>query len=152
MLDANLIFDGTPPATGIAITATRVSTNVLDFLALRDIGVGDDLELHVQIMAALTGGTSLQIAYQGSQDNITFYDLLLSPVILAAALLVTGKIFRYKVPLDQLNNTNKMPSRYHRLNYIVVGPFTGGSVMAYMTGGGDRQAFVAYPNNYNVAP
>lgn len=151
MIDVNLVFDGTPPNTGVAITASAASTNVLDMLSLRDIGVGDDLELHVQVLQAFTaaGAATLQIAIQGSQDNATFYDLALSPVIAKAGLVVGAKVFAYKMPKDQLNNTNALPSRYYRLNYTVAtGPFTAGTVFSYMTGGGDRPALTIYGPNY----
>lgn len=152
MIDLNLIFDGTPPATGAAITVTRASTNVLDMLANRDIGAGDELELHVQVQTAFTaaGAATLQIAYQTSVDNVTFVDIMLSPVIPVASLIVGARLFRYKVPPFQLLDTGT-PNRYHRLNYTVAtGPMTAGAVFAYMTGGGDRQVTNNYPPGYTV--
>lgn len=154
MLDTSLIFDGTPPKTGVAITATAPSTNVIDMLVARDVGAGEaDLEIHVQVMAAFTaaGAATLQVSFQGSADNATFYDMLLSPVIPKASLVVGAKVFRYEWPRDQLLNPTNTPFRYYRLNYVVAtGPFTAGSVFSFVTGLGDRQDFIAYPNNYNV--
>jgi hypothetical protein len=155
MIDLSLVFDGTFAATGAptgaAITASRASTNVIDMLALRNVGAGDQLEAHVQILQNFATLTSLQIAYQTSPDNSSWVDQLLSPVILTANLITGAKIFRYKVPLDQLNNTARTPNRYHRLNYIVAGSnATTGTVVAYMTGMFDRNVFDVYGPNYSV--
>lgn len=152
MIDANLIFDGTLPNTGVAITATAASTNVLDFLVARDISNADpDLEVRVEVMAAFTaaGAATLQIALQGSADNATFYDLILSPVMTKANLIVGAKVFRTKIPYDNLNNTAIVPARYYRLNYTVAtGPFTAGTVFSYLSA--DRPNTPVYPRNFNV--
>jgi hypothetical protein len=152
MLDATLIFDGTLPATGAALTVTRASTNVLDSLVARDMSNGEpDIEVLVKVTTAFTaaGAATLQIAFQGSADNITFHDLLLSPVIPVASLIVGAKIMRYKWPYDQQLNTGVLPDRYYRLNYTVAtGPFTAGAIMAYAAA--DRENFVVYPRNFNV--
>jgi hypothetical protein len=154
MIDLNLVFDGTVSAagvpSGVAVTVDRVSTNVIDMLANRDVGAGDDLELHVLVTQNFATTVSMQIAYQTSADNVTFVDIVLSPVILLANLIVGAPIFRYKVPPFQLNDTGT-PNRYHRLSYDISTTATAGAVFSYMTGGGDRQVFNAYPANYSVA-
>lgn len=149
MLDTNLLFE---PVLGTAVTVTAASTNVIDMLSARDVGAGDDLEAHVAVLTAFTaaGAATMQIAYQTSPDNITFVNVLLSPVIPVASLVVGAPIFRYKVPVFQVLDTGT-PNRYHRLNYtIATGPMTAGVLTAYMTGGGDRQVFNAYPRGYNI--
>lgn len=159
MLDASLIFDGTIATdgsgvpSGVALTVTRASTNVLDMLANRDIGVGDELELHLNVLTAFTaaGAATLQVAYQTSADNATFVDIMLSPLYPVANLVPGARIFAYKLPVSQLLD-DATPNRYHRLNYTVAtGPFTAGAIFAYVTGGGDRQSFRVYGPNYNIA-
>lgn len=145
MLDANLIFDGTlPPAAGAAITVSRASTNVLDMLANRDIGAGmaAPTGLHVKVTQAFTAGgaATLQIAYQTSPDNATFVDIMLSPIIPVASLVLGAPMFIYRVPQFQLNDTGT-PNRYHRLNYTVAtGPMTAGAVFAYLAAGMDQDS------------
>jgi Bbp16-like protein len=160
MLDgAYGIFDGTlNPTAGAAITASRTSANVIDLLAGRDIGAGIayDQELHMDVLQAFVGATSLQASIQGSADNTTFYDMLFSPVWATAALVPGVGIFRYAVPVVQLNLPYAAPPgqstipRYLRLNYTVVGgPFTGGTILAYLNV--DREERLIYKNNYVAA-
>lgn len=154
MIDLSLVFDGTFASsgapTGAAITASRASTNVIDMLTARDVGADGLLECHVAILQNFATLTSLQIAYQTSADNSTFVDILLSPVIPVASLLIGAPIFRVYVPSFQLLDTGT-PNRYHRLNYTVAGSnATAGTVVAYLTGLNDRSQFVANPNNYTV--
>lgn len=137
-----------------AITSTAASTNVLDLLIARDIGVGDTQEINVYTVAAFTsGGTpTLQVSLQGSVDNATFYDINMSPVIAMSALVAGTHIFA--VPMARLFQPNMqavgMP-RYIRLNYVVAsGPFTGGTINAWIGADLDRQAYYTYPRNYTV--
>ncbi len=151
MIDANLIWDGTVSAAGVlagtAITVDRVSTNVIDMLVARDIG-GDGLEAHVVITQAFLTTVSLQIAYQTSADNSAWVDVMLSPVVLVANLVAGATIFRYPVPLTQLNDVGA-PNRYHRLSYDISTTATAGAVFAYMNS--DRANFIPYPRGYSTS-
>lgn len=156
MLDANLMFSGTVSAAGVvagqAITATAPSTNVLDMLIERDIGAGSaGLQVHVDVTVAFATNDSLQVAYQTSADNITFVNILLSPVVLLASLVVGAKIFRVHVPPFQQLDAGS-PNRYHRLNYIVAGAdATTGKVVSYLTGANDYDLpGYNYPRNFTV--
>lgn len=161
MLDGGYgIFDGTlNPSAGAALTVSRVSTNVLDLLAGRDIGAGIayDQELHADITTTFTagGGATLQMSIQGSIDNATFFDLLFSPVYAVANLVQGVRIFGYAVPIAQLNMpglppAQSTPPRYLRLNYTVsTGPFLTGNILAYLNV--DREERLIYPKNYVTA-
>lgn len=170
MLDQNLIFDGTLNATtgvpaGVAITAsatTVASTNILDLLVARDLGVDDYAELHVDVTVAFTttNSATLSVAFQTcATTNGTYVTLLQSVAYPAAQLIAGAPIFRYAVPLNQeLNSTAGIlaaPGRYLRMLYTVgTGVFTTGSVFTYLNAGHDRQQFWVPPNNYTayVAP
>jgi hypothetical protein len=70
-MDGLLLFD-----TNVAITSTAVSTNVIDLLNARDMGVGDDpaLDVVIQVTSALlsAGASTLTVQFQGSTDNTTY--------------------------------------------------------------------------------
>lgn len=158
MIDATQIFDGTftgTPAvpTGVAITTTRVSANVIDLLTGRDVGVDSVLGIHVGVLVALTGGTSLQVDFEVCDTaGGTYLPLVFTPVIPAAQLIAGEQIMRYAVPMNQVLNATagvlKAPGRYIRLNYTVVGTFTAGTVFSYMNPAHDRQSYYSYPENY----
>src|SRR5215469_13751774 len=74
IIDGALQFTGTAGIAGSTdspTTGTQQSTNVVDLLNARDLGIGDDpaLKLLIQIIATFTGGTSLDVQLQGAPDN-----------------------------------------------------------------------------------
>lgn len=172
MIDVSTIFDGTISAgpiasigstassvTGIAVTATRVSTNIIDWLTGRDVGAEEPLGLHVDITAAFTttNSATLQISYQVCDTtNGTYLDLILCPPIPAAQLIIGAPLFRFALPVNQILNATagilKVPGRYAQLNYTVgTGVFSAGKVFSYINPRLDRNAYYSYPNNYTVA-
>jgi len=155
MIDATQIFDGVLPNIGSAVTTTRVSTNTLDLLAARDVGAGEPLGIHVQVIEAFVGGTSVVVSYEvGATAGSTYYALVATPVIPAAQLIAGEQIARFALPVNQVLNAASgvlnAPGRYIRLLYTVVGTFTAGTVFAYLNPRPDRNAFTAYPRNYTV--
>lgn len=156
MIDANMLFSGSVSAAGVltgqAITATAASSNVLDLLANRDIGAGDaDIMLNIDVTEAFNTLTSLQVTLQTSADNSSWVDIVLSPVILLASLVVGAKILRMALPAFGLNDTGT-PNRYMRLNYTVAGSApTLGKIVAYLSGGMDQNQQVIYPANFTTA-
>lgn len=148
MLDIQNIFSSAQP-----ITATAPSTNVLDFLAPRDIGVGNMLELNISVntLFATSNAGTLQVSFQGSVDNTNFYDIVLSPVVVASELVAGRRILQQPVPRAFQPNMRAigMP-QYYRLNFIVAtGAFTAGKLDAWLSADMDRDAYYTYPNAYN---
>lgn len=118
-----------------AITATAVSTNVVDAGATknpaigRDLGAGTPLYLFLNVSQTFTaaGAATLQATLQDSADNATFADVAsLGPFSLAQ--LTSGKAFWVGLPIPT--------RRYTRVNYTVAtGPMTAGIVSAHIVDG-----------------
>ena len=130
IMDALLVFDPNPTA----ITASAASTNVIDWLSSRDMGVGDMTggtpKILCQIVAAFAGGTSLQVQYQTAVDNGsgapgTWYTAAQSDVIPLAELVLGARLLEIDLPRTRAQYG--LP-RFSRLNYVVVGTMTGGAV------------------------
>ena len=152
IIDKLLQFD-----SGLAITSTTVSSNVIDLGitgtqagitpiqggTARDIGVGDEaMFLVVEAGTAFSAGPTLTIALQASTNNSTW-----TTIATTAALTPTTantEIWALTVPPIGLAN------RYLQLTYTVAsGPFTTGTLTAQIVL--DRQAALAYAEGINVA-
>jgi len=120
-----------------AITATAVSTNVIDAGGTRAANIGRDIGAGTALFAALTinttlaaaGAATLRLTLQDSDDNVTFVDRV-STADLAIADLTAGKKQFLPIPPGM--------RRYIRGNYTVgTGPFTGGTVSLHIVDGID---------------
>ena len=157
ILDSFLQFTGFPTVGGIVVTGTNYdapttgtqnSSNVIDLhmsgipvltagQGARDMGIGDDpaLKLLVQVITAFTGGTSLQIALQGSTDDGTgnptgFTNWWLSPVYLEATMTAGTRLYDMDMPRPPAGVA--IP-RFLRLGYINgAGTHTTGSIGAWI--------------------
>lgn len=166
ILDSNLIFD----PRGTAITATAVSTNVIDDGIVgqigngRDLGIGAEGALRLLILSSGTftagGAATLTIDIQGAPDNgsgapgtyVTYASS--GPLSLAQLNAFPGsvaqsvKLFPIDLPVREAGVT-AMP-RFYRLNYTVAtGPFTAGTIEAYLTNNRDDMAL--YPSGFTTA-
>lgn len=127
------------------ITATAVSTNVVDAGATknpaigRDLGAGDQLFLYVNVSTTMTaaGAATLTVALQDSADNSSWQDIAVSGA-LPVADLVAGKVVQLGLPTPT--------RRYTRVNYTVAtGPMTAGAISAHLVDGLNYP--FAYPDN-----
>ena len=127
-----MIFDSTNKfSTKQAVTATAVSTNVIDLgVSKRDIGNGEVIPLFIGVEEEFAGLTSVVVTVQtddaegfGSAVNV------LQTGVIPVADLVAGYQFNINtVPLGVLG-------RYVRLNYTVAGTGTAGTISAGITAG-----------------
>ena len=110
-----------------AVTATAVSTDVIDLGVAMDIGEGEPMSMAFEVVTAFAGLTSLTFQIVGSASaNLSSSVVLGSSSAIARASLTAGK--RVEVGLDpQLNSTGY---RYIGANYVVVGTGTAGNVTA----------------------
>ncbi len=149
ILDNNLCFDA-----NVAITATRVSTNVIDLSNSRDMGIGTALPIMIignGLFASAGGTATLQVAAQYSTDNVTYVDAALSPVMTITQLNSTdGQPYLLPISWPRPKKGSLLGAlRYIRLNYTVgTQDFTAGAVQAYLIIG--RDDVVYYPRNFSV--
>lgn len=123
IFDRTLLF-----SDGQAITATAVSTNIVDLGAtgtpygastplVREIGFGNEAELYVGVTQTFNNLTSLTISVQ-TDDNSGFASattVWTSPAYTLAQLAAGAK---YLLPDELMAGVNE---RYVRLNYTVAG-------------------------------
>ena len=173
-LDANLQFSAAQ-----ALTTTAPSTLVIDLLGVgtgnasqniignasvfgEDIGIGSGPgipTLLVLVTTTMTGGTSVNVQFQGAIDNGsnapgTYNTYGESGAVVTASLLAGTMIWRQDVPAvipwSLGVGAGPMP-RFIRLNYLIVGTYGAGAISAYIIR--DRADYAArmYPSNFVVA-
>lgn len=139
-----------------AVTATAISTNVMDLISnasgknpLRDIGTGQDVYLVILTQAAATdSGSDATLAITLESDSTE--NLATSPTVHFS----TGTLaFAAFSPVGTVLAAVKLPAgsyeRYLGVRYTVAaGPLTAGAFDAFLTT--DVQAWRAYARNYSV--
>lgn len=154
IIDGALQFSGTAGTAGspdVPTTGTQQSTNVVDLVNARDMGIGDDpaLKLVCVITTTFTAGTSLMVQFQGAPNNAgvpgTWTTYAESPASLEADL-VAG---RYMLPMDiPRPPPNVAIPRFYRLQYVSAGTHSTGGLFAALVL--DRQDYVIYPPGITV--
>lgn len=144
ILDKLLMFSNAQ-----ALTATAVSTDVIDLGVARDIAPGYPIKGFVAVITALLSGgaTTLQVQVQGSTDNSTFTTYWESEAIAKASITAAGSRIDFEMPRP---TPGRALPRYLRLNYIAaVADFTAGTITAGLVL--DRGDQVYYPPGIAVA-
>lgn len=152
------------------LTATAASTNLIDLAGTgsgnppsgsfgtatvfgADMGVGRGIRVGCIVGTALTGGTSLNVQFQGAPDNgsnapgsyTTFAE---TGAIPAASLTAGARIGTFDVPRALPDGSLV---RFVRLNYTIVGPFTGGNIAwAGIVLDADEWMGKFYPSGFTV--
>jgi len=154
VIDGALQFSGTAGTAGspdLPTTGTQQSTNIIDLVNQRDMGIGDDpaLKLVCVVTTTFTGGTSLQVQFQGAPNNAgipgTWSTYAESAAVLEADL-VAG---RYLLPIDVPRPPPGIGlPRFLRLQYVSAGTHGAGGVFAALVL--DRQDYVNYPAGITI--
>lgn len=139
IMDADLLFSD---AQAIPTGATTVSTNIVDLQAIRDIGVGEDLEIVVQITTALAGVGTVVVLLQ-SDDNSSFSSAVTAQTIgTFAAASVAGTRLTAKL------QPGAIVERYIRIAYTA-GTLSAGAADAFIAHGVDN--YRSYADNITIS-
>lgn len=159
-LDLQSMFSGTVAAdgtkTGQSITATAISTNVIDrsggitsFPTLEDESVDNDCEwLIVQSKTAAAGGDAaktLTITLESALDA----GLTSSPVVHFASAAILGSAILAGATLVRTVLPSADYKKFIGLRYTVSAGFTAFEILAYITP--DPQRNVIYPTGFTVS-
>jgi hypothetical protein len=113
-----------------AVTATAVSTDVIDFgQANPNSGMSDRLSLVVTVgeAAAAAGDATVTVQLQDSADNSNFSTIAATSALPKAALGAGAQVVLPMPPVHR---------RYVRVNYVVgTGPLTAGKFSAQIVAG-----------------
>jgi len=163
IIDGSLQFTGTAGtvSSDAPTTGTQQSTNIIDLVNARDMGIGDSpqLELLIQITASFASGTSLNVQLQGAPDNGSglpgSYTTMWESGVQAEAVLVAGRyLSNVDLPRVLLASPNTGATaaqalpRFLRLQYVTVGTHTLGTIYAAIVL--DRQDYQVYPAGITI--
>jgi hypothetical protein len=180
MLDANLQFSNAQALTvtagstniydialGVMVTTTYVAATALPMqwgpnatVFGEDLGIGKGKgtpRVMVNTGAAFVGGTSVAIQFQGAIDaggtatsGLTWTTYIQTDVIATALLTANTRIASFVWPMRKV--AAALP-RFIRLNYVIVGTYSAGTVTADVTlGDSDAQSTLPLmPSGYTVA-
>lgn len=113
-----------------SVAATAVSTNIIDHLADRNIGIGEPLVVVIVVTTALDGttGDETYSAQLQADDNSGFSSATsVGGAVSLTRGSVAGTKFYIPVPPDTLTE------RYSRINYTMGGTTPTGNVTAWLT-------------------
>lgn len=124
--DANLTLSASQ-----AVTATAFSVNTIDLGVARDIGVGEELNIYVNVEVAATAAGAATVNFQivtSASANLSTPTIIGQTDAIPKANLVVGAQILIPVPVSFINNLGQ---RYLGLQYTVgTGPLTAGTFSA----------------------
>lgn len=115
--------------------ADVVSTNVYDTGAAADVGAGENLFLFAKTVAAVTGGTSIQVVLQDSADNSSWADVQSAKAVPVASATANAVLAKMRLPVGL--------RRYLRVAWRNVGANAAGTGSAYILKDVDAQQYGA---------
>lgn len=133
ILDAQLLFSDAQ-----SVTATAVSTNVVDMGNAGDHGTGEPLKLQVSLAAAMVGAGATVAVTIEQDDNEAFSSATTVQTIgtFAAVSAAGTKFVAYLQP-------GVLTERFIRLRYTVSGTLTSSSFDAFMLLNNDAVVYYA---------
>lgn len=147
--DANLTLSASQ-----AVTATAFSTNTLDLGVARDIGVGEELNIYVnvEVTAAAAGAATVNFQIVTSANpNLSTPTIIGQTDAIPKANLVAGSAIQIPIPVSFINSLGQ---RYLGLQYTVgTGPLTAGTFSAGIVIDNAIQSAskkVYYPSGFSV--
>ena len=146
LLDGLLLFSQAQDLTALAAGTPGASTNVLDLLNPRDLGVTDPLMVFGVfnvLPASGTGGATFTAALQTSPDNATWTTVeTFGPVTISNVTAQAPYAFRQQLPITGVFY------RYLRMLYTASAAFTGGQFESGLAL--EVQAAHVYPRNFSA--
>lgn len=129
-----------------ALTATAVSTNVIDLGVDRDIGIGEEIAVVVSVQTAAdytTTDETYQVTVQ-TDDNDSFS----SPTTVVQSAVINGDELPAgaKIVL-MIGHTNE---RYLRLNYTLAGTTPSVTVDAFLSPSDMVDGYTYYADGYAI--
>jgi hypothetical protein len=135
-----------------AVTATAVSTNVVDLGVARDLGPGTDLFVNFSVDTTVSSAGSYTVTFQVVSDDNS---AMSSPVVIAqsgaiaqAVLLAGGAPISVAIPPAALS-VSAQGERYLAARYVCSGTLTGGKFSACVTDQKLSQS-AYYPSGFSV--
>lgn len=129
-----------------AVTATALSSNVIDIGSARNIGAGEDLYLYIQTNIAATAGGNATVNFQLQTSTASAMNnpvTLLDSGAIPIASLGGNSCLKLKLP------TSQAFQEFLGLNFLVTnGPLTAGAFSAWIARNVDDTA--AYPSGFNI--
>lgn len=158
ILDTFALFSGSyanGALTGQTVTGTGVTvngTNVYDTQAgldqAVDLGMGEEMDLEVDVMTAFSGGTSVEIQAVTADDSALSANVqvLGSSGPIPIANLTAGARYAVGVP----KSSPHVIRRYFGVRYVLVGAVAAGAVAAFFTKDAGDFPQPAYKSGYVI--